>query len=230
MGKIDQFIKKKKTVSIPEVQKESGLDYRSTHTLFMQLLENGQLKKVNELYYTYVKSEEDPLYIYALWLCIKENQCTPKFLQQKLLIDEHNAKEIESWFIRNKYKKAGIYSQDLISKEKFLSLFGPLDWDKKDLSAFDTWTVEDPEDFKKIMQKVETKNSLFTFEEYYQVLEGLIKSNTTATKEKFIQVIEKQYQEYQKDKKMMAILVKMMEEVVSMDETKFAIYKLSIAF
>lgn len=230
MGKIDQFIKKKKTVSIPEVQKESGLDYRSTHALFMQLLENGQLKKVDGLYYTYVKSEEDPLYIYALWLCIKEKQCTPKFLQQKLLIDEHNAKEIESWFIRNKYKKAGIYSQDLISKEKFLSLFGPLDWDKKDLSAFDTWTVEDPEDFKKIMQKVETKNSLFTFEEYYQVLEGLIKSNTTATKEKFIQVIEKQYQEYQKDKKMMAILVKMMEEVVSMDETKFAIYKLSIAF
>ena len=155
---------------------------------------------------------------------------TPKFLQQKLLIDEHNAKEIESWLVRNKYKKAGMFSQDLISKEKFLSLYGPLDWDKTDLSAFDTWTIEDPEDFKKIMQKVETKNSLFTFEEYYQVLEGLIKSNTTATKDEFIQIIEQQYQEYKKDKKMMAILVKMMEEVVSMDETKFTIYKFTIVF
>ncbi|MDE6408100.1 MAG: hypothetical protein K2K48_01110 [Anaeroplasmataceae bacterium] len=230
MGKIDRYIKLKKTISIPEVQKESGQNYRLIHALFIKLVERGQLKKSDELFYTYIKSDEDPLNIYALWLCIKEKQSSSKFLQQKLLIDDCKAKEIESWMLKNKYKKAGIFSEDLISKEKFLSIYGPLDWDKTDLSAFDTWTVEDPEDFKKIMKKVETKNSLFTFEEYYQVLEGLIKSNTTATKNEFIQVIEKQYQEYQKDKKMMAILVKLMEEVVSMDETKFAIYKFSIVF
>lgn len=230
MGKIDRFIKLRKTISIPEVQKESGLDYRSIHALFMKLIDNGQLKKVDELYFTYIKGEENPLYIYALWVCIKNNQSSSKFLQQELSIDESKAKEIESWLLKNKYKKAGIFSEDLITKEKFLTLYGPLDWDKKELNAFDTWTVEDPDDFKKIMQKVETKNAPFTFEEYYQAFESLIKANTQATKEEFIQVIEQQYQVFSKDKKMMTILVKMMEEVLSMDETKFTFYKLHLAF
>ncbi|MCM1130185.1 MAG: hypothetical protein NC310_01200 [Roseburia sp.] len=220
MGKIDQYIKLKKTVSIPEVQKESGLNYRLIHTLFMRLLKNGQLKKVDELYYTYIRSEEDPLYIYALWLCIKENQFSIRFLQQRLFIDENTAKKIESWLTKNKYVTSNRFSKEFISKEKFLNLYGPLDWDENDLKAFDTWTIEGVKDLER-----RQANLLFTCEEYLQVAQALIQSNIEATKEEFIHVIENQYQEHQKDKKMMAILLRMMETIVVMDNQRFTLYK-----
>lgn len=221
MGKIDEYIKFKKTVSIPEIQKESGKGYRYARTFVLHLVDTGRLKKIDDLYFAYIKSKEDPLFIYALWLCIRENASSVNFLQKKLLIDEYDAQEISTWMLKNKYKKSGIFSEELISKEKFLSIYGPLDWDETDLSAFDIWSIDEPSNFKKMMHMRETKKTLFTFKEYFHVLENLVQNSNAETRKEFIRLIEDQYQIYKNDKKMMSILVSIMEEILLLDEDDF---------
>lgn len=228
MGKIDQYIKSNTIVSIPEIQKRFHLDYRFTHRMFMRLVEAGRLKNVGGINFSYIKYEEDPLFIYTLWFCINEDKIDSRFLENKLSIDASQVDEILSWMRSKEYLTSNPFNFKLLSKEKFMELYGPLDWNKTDENAFDTWTIDASDDFQRMVENIEARH--YTFEEYYTVLKKIIYKNRQAKKEEFIQTIENLSQVHSDDKKMLGILKEIKEEVIPLDERRFSFYKLQLVF
>ncbi len=176
----------------------------------------------------YDSTKPDPLYLYALWLCIQKNNATYDFLQKKLYITRRQANAILSWmedqgYAYNKaswfeimYMRKKSYDSLLITKDQFLSQYGKYSTAKK----FSKWRLEG---IKEILleNKRNYKRKPYTMSEYQWVLKHLFSDHEILTKKQFIRHTMKQLKLYKRNIAIQMILKRIIKEFSILTEEEF---------
>ncbi|MCM1130187.1 MAG: hypothetical protein NC310_01210 [Roseburia sp.] len=158
--KLEKYIIAKEAFSIPELQKEFHLSYKAIRIYIEKLVQRGKIRSLDELKYSYVRNEEDPLYIYVLWLTIKSSNFAISYLQRMLDIGIDKLQAIIDWMREKQYVKTRPFDRVIITEEQFLSLYGSLDMDCDDPNAFSNWKSDHEEE---INQYIKSKTSKKVF-------------------------------------------------------------------
>ena len=217
---LGKYIVANEEFSIPELQKEFNLSYSVVRRYVEKLIRRGKVSKLDDLNFSYVKNETDPLFIYALWLVIDGSNFSLGYLQNKLNVGEEKIKAIINWMKKQNYVITRPFDSVNITKESFLKQYGSLDVNYKDSDAFMNWKIENAEEIKKYI-KPRTSKKLFSDKEYYEALEKLCIETPKGSKSAFLSVLEKKINEYQNSMKMTAILIKIVGEIAILNEKQF---------
>ncbi len=124
---IEQYMKKNKSFTIPEIQQKFQLKYIDARSFFKQLEENHQIfmKKGIQFGYNFAIEKTLDQYRKILWNCILENEYHKYDVRRKYNMTSSESNEFEKWLNINNYYD---FETDiiLISKEEFINRYGKI--------------------------------------------------------------------------------------------------------
>ncbi len=204
------YIKEKGKTTIPEIQAQFGLGYKTTRDLFSKLEKEENIVLKRDLFFEYKKeAEETPIYYkLILWDCIKNQSVNMTHLIEVFSLSYLEISQVLKWMIKKKYCSSK--HELLITKKEFTERYGNADLFSGELSKLyhfplpKEYTIEEIVELEEILllrfecleEKIETElpsTECLTTKKFYNALFEIIENEPDITKENIIETLQKRF-------------------------------------
>lgn len=244
---IEQYMKSKYYISIPEIQKVFGLSYREAHVLFKELMEKDVLEYKNKLLFCYLDEDDKYLNMKSLWLFISKNKISVSLLMEEFGFTRQTAERAILWMKDKKYISMDANPVILITKKEFEEKFDyGLDEEEETKEDLDLppWmpkrknikkTLDERRaEIKKRIDDLEHSQGIEEKYNEYKIYKNevyiIMKSEEDISKTKFLDIANKKKEGFKKNPKMTSIYEKIINEVSTYTDAEFEQYKYVVLF
>lgn len=177
---VEEYIKKRRIVTIPEIQREFDLGYKETQSFITKLLWQEKIYLKDDLNYVYLDKERQIplLYKQVLWNCIDKGRASFSYIQKRFSLSDAKTDMIIAWMEENHFIGPLPLQKILLSKSSFIDLFGNMETyaeiNEEEESTFTSRSSQEFNSFKDFLnvQKDDIEKRI----NEYEIKQGYIKS------------------------------------------------------
>lgn len=207
---IIDYLKEKGKTTIPEIQVQFGLGYKTTRDIFRKLEKEEMIELKRDLFFVYKKdAEEIPIYYkLILWDCIKNQSVNMTHLLEIFSLTYLEIGQVIKWMKKKDY--CTVKEELLITKDEFIVLYGDADLYTGELSNLYHFplpkvnTIEEMIELEEILlsrfecleDAIEEESSSEEYQrtkKFYDALFEIIENEPNINKENTIETLQKRF-------------------------------------